>query len=183
MKLQKFTNNKESIMSVTTAISKRRSIRAYKDTPVEEEKLQLVLEAARLSPSARNRQEWKFVVVRDRETLSRLVEVAPSGQFLIQAPITIVVCATEREYVMTCGQPAGTVDCSIALAYLILQAHELGLGTCWLGGYSEEAVKEILGIPAEARIVAITPLGYPAEAPEAKPRKPLSEIVAYDRYQ
>ncbi len=170
-------------MSVQTAISERRSIRAYKDTPVEEEKLQQVLEAARLSPSARNRQEWKFVVVRDRDILAKLAEAAPSGRFLIQAPVTIVAVATEGEYVMSCGQLAGTVDSSIALAYLILQAHELGLGTCWLGGYSEESVKQILGIAAEARIVAITPLGYPAEAPEAKPRKPLAEIVSYERYQ
>jgi nitroreductase len=170
-------------MSVQSAISERRSIRAYLDTPIEEEKLNLVLEAARLSPSARNRQEWKFVVVKDRETRNKLVQAANGREFVGEAPLIIAACATEAEYVMSCGQPAGTVDSSIAFAYLVLQAHELGLGTCWLGAYDESQVKEILGIPTHVRVVAMTPLGYPAESPEARPRKHLNEIVSYDRYQ
>lgn len=169
-------------MNVTTAINERRSVRAYRETAVEDEKLNLVLEASRLSPSARNRQEWKFVVVRERDTLERLAEAAPNGKFLASALVAIVACATEGEYVMSCGQLAGTVDTSIALAYMILQAHALGLGTCWLGGFSEEAVKDILAVPTEARVVAITPLGYPAETPTGKPRKPLEVIVSFERY-
>ena len=170
-------------MSARTTISERRSIRAYLDTQVEDEKLNLVLEAARLSPSARNRQEWKFVVVKDRETRERLAEAASGKQFVAEAPVIIAACATEAEYVMPCGQPAGTVDTSIALSYLILQAHELGLGTCWLGAFNESEVKEILGIPTHVRVVAMTPLGYPAQSPEAKPRKSLDEIIAYERYR
>jgi nitroreductase len=169
-------------MSVQSAISERRSIRAYRDTPVEEEKLYLVLEAARLSPSARNRQEWKFIVVKDPETRKKLVTAANGREFIGQAPLIIAACATEAEYVMSCGQLAGTVDTSIAFAYLVLQAHELGLGTCWLGAYNEAAVKDILGVPAHVRVVAMTPLGYPAESPEARPRKSHDEIVSYDRY-
>jgi nitroreductase len=172
-----------AIMSIQTAISERRSIRAYQDRPVEDEKLQLVLEAARLSPSARNRQEWKFVVVKDRETRERLARAANGKQFVAEAPVIIAACATEAEYVMSCGQLAGTVDTSIAFSYLILQAHELGLGTCWLGAYNESEVKDILGIPPHVRVVAMTPLGYPAESPEAKPRKGLEEIVALERYR
>lgn len=170
-------------MSVQTAISERRSIRAYQDKPVEDEKLKLVLEAARLAPSARNRQEWKFIVVKDSETRKKLAGAANGKQFVAEAPVLIVACATEAEYVMTCGQPAGTVDTSIALSFLILQAHELGLGTCWLGAYDESAVKEILGIPPHVRVVAMTPLGYPAQLPEAKPRKSLEEIVVFEHYQ
>jgi nitroreductase len=169
-------------MSVQSAISERRSIRAYQDRPVENEKLELVLEAARLSPSARNRQEWKFVVIKDRETRDKLAATANIKPFVSGAPVIIAACATEAEYVMSCGQLAGTVDTSIAFSYLILQAHALGLGTCWLGSYDEGAVKEILGIPPHVRVVAVTPLGYPAESPEAKPRKGLEEIVSYERY-
>ena len=170
-------------MNVQTAISERRSIRAYQDTPVEDEKLKMVLEAAQLAPSARNRQEWKFIVVKDRETRQKLADAANGKQFVAEAPVIIAACATEAEYMMSCGQPAGTVDTSIAFSFLILQAHELGLGTCWLGAYDESAVKEILGVPPHVRVVAMTPLGYSAQSPEAKPRKNLEEIVAYERYQ
>lgn len=169
-------------MNVATAIRERRSIRIYRPDPVEEEKLALVLEAARLAPSARNRQEWKFIVVRDPLTRERLAEATLHGKFLAQAPVAIVACATEGEYVMSCGQIAGTVDTSIALTQMILQAQALGLGTCWLGGYDEAAIKAILHVPPEARVVAITPLGYPDETPEPRPRKALEEIVSYERY-
>jgi nitroreductase len=169
-------------MNVQSAINERRSIRAYRDTPIEQEKLNLVLEAARLAPSARNRQEWKFIVVSDQETREKLVQAANGREFIGEAPLIIAACATEAEYVMSCGQLAGSVDTSIAFSFLILQAHELGLGTCWLGAYNETRVKEILGIPAHVRVVAMTPLGYPAETPEAKPRKSRDEIISYDRY-
>lgn len=175
-------NEKEQPMSVQTAINYRRSVRAYLDTPVEDDKLKLVLDAARLSPSASNRQEWKFIVVRDSETRKSLAKAANGKQFVADAPVIIVACATESKYVMSCGQLAGTVDTSIALSFLILQAHELGLGTCWLGAFNESEVKEILGIPSHVRVIAMTPLGYPAQWPEAKPRKSLEEIVVYDRY-
>lgn len=169
-------------MSVQTAIRERRSIRAYQDKPVENEKLKLVLEAGRLAPSARNRQEWKFIVVRDRETRVRLAKAANDRQFIGEAPVIIAACATEAEYVMSCGQLAGTVDTSIAFSFLILQAQELGLGTCWLGAYDEKEVKAILDIPPHVRVVAMTPLGYPAEAPEAKPRKAPEDVFAYEHY-
>jgi len=83
---------------------------------------------------------------------------------------------------MSCGQLAGTVDTSIALSFVVLQAQELGLGTVWLGAFSEPQVKEILGIPKHVRVIALTPLGYPAEQPDAKPRKSVGEIIAYDRF-
>ena len=117
---------KDVDMSVQTVIRERRSIRAYLDTPVEDVKLKLILEAARLSPSARNRQEWKFIVVTDRETREKLGKAANGKQFVAEAPVIIAACATEAEYIMSCGQLAGTVDTSIALSFLILQAHELG---------------------------------------------------------
>ena len=168
-------------MDVLTAIETRRSIRKYKDKYVEEEKLKKVLEAARLSPSAKNLQEWKFIVVRDAKTRESLTE-AIGQEFVREAPVIIVNCGTNPSGLMKGGQPRYTVDLSIATAYMILEAHESGLGTCWLGSYDEGKVKEVLDIPEDVRVVSILPLGYPDEAPEARMRKSLDEIVSYDKY-
>ena len=168
-------------MSVLSAIQGRRSIRKYSDKPIEEEKLLKVLEAARLSPSAKNQQEWKFIVVKDSKTRENLTE-AIGQPFVGEAPIILVCCGTEPESIMRCGQPRYTVDLSIATAYMILEAHEQGLGTCWLGSFDENKVKEILGVPEKVRVVAITPLGYPNESPSQRPRKELEEIISYDKY-
>ncbi|QQY78813.1 nitroreductase [Keratinibaculum paraultunense] len=168
-------------MDVLSAIKDRRSIRKYSDKPVEEEKLLKVLEAARLAPSARNEQNWKFIVVKDPETKEKLTE-AIGQSFVGEAPIILVSCGTETKSVMRGGQPRYTVDLSIATAYMILEAYEQGLGTCWLGSYDEDKVKKVLGIPEDVRVVAITPLGYPAESPAPRPRKELDEIVCYDKF-
>jgi len=168
-------------MDVLSAIKARRSIRKYSSKPVEEEKLQKVLEAARLSPSARNQQNWKFIVVRDDKRKEELTE-AIGQSFVGEAPIILVSCGTETKSIMRGGQPRYTVDLSIATAYMILEACEQGLGTCWLGSYDEDKVKEVLGIPEDVRVVAITPLGYPAESPAPRPRKELDEIVCYDKF-
>lgn len=166
-------------MDVMTAIKSRRSIRAYKSTEVEEEKLNLILEAARLSPSARNLQNWKFIVVRDKKLRERLVEAAARQRFVGEAPVTLIACATAPERVMTCGQPANTIDLSIALSFMMLEAAELGLGTCWLGSFYEDKVKEVLNLPEGYRVVAMTPLGYPDENPSPRPRKSIEEIIEY----
>ncbi|HEX3013098.1 MAG TPA: nitroreductase family protein [Methanobacterium sp.] len=169
-------------MDVFEAISKRRSIRKYKDTEVEDEKLQNILEVARIAPSAANRQEWKFIVVKDRETREKLVEAANGQQFVAEAPVTIVACSTESERVMPCGQYAYTVDISIAVSFMTLEAVEQGLGTCWLGAYDEEKVRNILNIPERIRVPAMFTLGYADESPHARPRKHLDEIVSSEKY-
>ncbi len=168
-------------MSVLSAIQGRRSIRKYNSKPIEDEKLLRVLEAARLSPSARNQQNWKFIVVKDSETRERLTE-AIDQPFVGEAPIILVCCGTEPESIMRGGQPRYTVDLSIATAYMILEAHAQGLGTCWLGSFDESMVKDVLDIPKNVRVVAITPLGYPAESPSQRSRKRLEEIISYDKY-
>ena len=168
-------------MSILDAMKNRRSIRSYKDTPVEDEKIESILEAARLSPSAKNAQDWKFVVVEDLRTREEITE-ATGQRFVGEAPVIIVACGTNPGELMKCGQPRYTVDLSIATSYMILEAYEQGLGTCWLGSFDEERVKEILGIPEGVRVVAMTPLGYSDESPEAKPRKQIEEIVSYDKY-
>src|SRR4030043_2288703 len=144
-------------MDIFTAISQRSSVRAYKGMDVEEEKLKRILEAARLSPSASNRQDWRFIVVRDKETKKKLAKAAFGQSFIGEAPVVIVACGTEPKTIMACGQPAHTVDVSIACSFMILQAYELGLGTCWVEAFEEGEVKEILNSPEKIRVVAMTP--------------------------
>jgi nitroreductase len=170
-------------MDVLTAISQRSSVRAYKPIDVEEDKLMKTLEAARLSPSASNRQEWKFIVVKNKETKKKLAKAAFGQSFIGEAPVVIVACGTESKAMMGCGQPTHTVDVSIACAYMILQAYELGLGTCWIGSFKEDETKKILNIPDHVRVVAMTPLGYPDEPPSKKHRKRLDQIVCFEKYE
>jgi nitroreductase len=170
-------------MDVFTAITERSSVRAYKEAAVEEEKVTKVLEAARLAPSASNRQEWKFVVVRKEDLRARVADAAFGQSFLAEAPVIIAACATEAKAVMSCGQPAHTVDLSIAGAFMLLEAYELGLGTCWIGAFNEGEVKKILNVPAHARVVALIPLGYPNQPPSKKLRKKLDQIVSHDTYK
>lgn len=170
-------------MDVFTAINQRSSVRVYKDTAVEEDKLKKVLEAARLSPSASNRQEWKFIVVRNQEARRRLAKAAFGQSFIGEAPVVIVACGTETTSFMACGQPTYTVDVSIACSFMILQAYELGLGTCWIGAFREDEVKRILKIHEQVRVVAMTPLGYTNQFPSKKSRKTLDQIVCYEEYK
>ena len=170
-------------MDVSVAISQRCSVRVYKATDVEEDKLKKVLEAARLSPSASNRQDWKFILVRNKETRKRLAKAAFGQSFIAEPPIVIVACGLEPKTMLACGQPMHTIDVSIAFAYMILQAYELGLGTCWIGAFKEDETKKILGIPEHIRVVAMTPLGYPNQPPSQKIRKSLDQIICYEKYE
>jgi len=167
-------------VDVFTAIQKRRSIRNYLPKEVEEEKLRKVLEAARLAPSAKNRQEWRFIVVRDKEKREELVrEASPHQPFMLSAPVIIVAYALDKDYVMKCGVPAHYIDIAIALTHIHLQAVEEGLGTCWIGSFHQDKVKEVLNLPKEAEVVQLMTLGYPAEDPSPRPRLPLEEIVRF----
>jgi nitroreductase len=169
-------------MNVIEAIRARRSVRSYSDEPVEDEVLDQVLEAARLAPSANNRQEGRYVVVRGQET-RHLLSIAAEGQgFVAEAPVLIACCAAESSHVMSCGQPAYTVDVSIAVDHMTLAATSLGLGTCWIGAFEEARVREILGIPAPVRVVALLALGYPKHPSNPRPRKPFNEIVHREKW-
>jgi len=170
-------------MDVFTAIEGRRSIRRYSSRPVENEKLNKIFEAVRLAPSAKNLQSWKFIIVKDDALRAKLAGATHKYQFIGQAPIIIVACGTDPEGVMMCGQFRHSVDLSIATTYLVLEAYEQGLGTCWIGHFDEGEVKEVLGIPEGVRVVALSPLGYPDENPAPRPRKKLEEIVCHDRYE
>lgn len=169
-------------MDLMDAIKGRFSARSYESTAVEEEKLQAVLEAARLAPSANNMQEWHFVVVRDAALRSKLVMAAHNQAFVAQAPVVIALCASNCEKVMSCGQYAYPIDLAIAGSYLQLAATSLGLATCWLGAFDERAVKILLNVPDDIRVPILFTLGYSARQAPIKVRKPLAEIVLYDSY-
>ncbi len=126
---------------------------------MESEKLDRVLEAARLAPSAGNRQEWRFVLVTDPDMRQQLATAANGQSFVGQAPVVIVACSVDNEYVMPCGQLSAPIDVAIALEHVALQATEEGLGTCWIGAFDEAAVKELLGIPESVRVVELMQLG------------------------
>ena len=170
-------------MNVFDAIRTRKSVRRYLDKPIEAEKLTAVLDAGRLAPSASNRQEWRFIVVRDPTTRKQLAEAANRQSFIGEAPAIIVACAATDGHIMRCGQPCYPIDVAIALDHITLAAVELGLGTCWIGKFDEKKVKEILSIPEEIRVVGLMPLGYPSDpSPIEKRRLPLEKIVKYEKW-
>jgi len=184
-------------MDFREVIRARRSVRKFRPDPVSDEVLGRCLEAARLAPSWRNGQPWRFVVVRDRETIGRLVRAGWLGGminlWLRDAPVVVVACADPRPSGSKGDQSYYLVDVAIALEHLVLAATSEGLGTCWIGGFSEEKVREVLSIPELIRVVAMTPLGYPADGvglydrlatvgKRQVRRKSLDEIVRYDKW-
>ena len=163
----------------------RRSVRAYKTEAVPEELLQQVLEAGRLAPSAVNKQPWRFLVVRD-EGNRRALGAAYAREWFWKAPVVIAVCilpaeAWSRPYD---GTNYAMVDGALAMDYMQLAATELGLGTCWIGAFDPEAMRDILGLPDGVSIVGMTPLGYPDVEPNPRPRsrRPLGETVLKERW-
>ncbi|MBU0717173.1 MAG: nitroreductase family protein [Planctomycetes bacterium] len=169
-------------MDVIEVIRKRRSIRAYLDKPVEREKIERMLEAGRLAPSASNRQEWRFIVVTDAAKRTALIKPAADQEFVGQAPVVIAACAESDGHVMRCGQPSYPIDVAIAVDHITLQAVAEGLGTCWIGAFYEEPVKLLLGIPERIRVVALLTVGYPTKAPEPRPRMPLDQLVHWESW-
>ena len=171
-------------MDVMEAIRRRCSVRSYQDRAVEKEKLEIILEAARLAPSASNRQEWRFIVVQDKNTRQRLMKAAKNQAFVGHAPVVIACCAQTDSHAMTCGQLCYPIDVAIAIEHMALKATEEGLGTCWIGAFYEDQVKEILGIPKDIRVVDLLTLGYPDKpCPSHKDRLSLEEIVMYEGWR
>jgi len=170
---------------VMKLFGERRSIRKYGDRPVEDDKLAAVLEAARLAPSWANMQCWTYVVVRDtevKEAVAATLENNPGQKAVLAAPVLIVACADPEKSGTVNGQPYYMLDIGISMQQLMLEAWNQGLGTCWIGWIKEEEIRSILGIPENVRVVALTPLGYPAVLPDSPGRKPLEEVVRYDRW-
>ena len=167
---------------ILDAIKKRQSVRNYQDKEIPEEILHEILEAGRLAPSASNRQGWKFIVVKDRLLKQKLVPACRNQKFVGEASVIIAGCATNLEHIMPCGEHSYPIDLAIALDHISLQAAALGLGTCWIGAFYQDEVKNILAIPKGVRVVSLMTLGFPMELGFKTMRKPLSEIVCYDKY-
>jgi nitroreductase len=169
-------------MDVFEAISKRYSCRAYQERPVEADTLNRILEAARLAPSAKNLQDWRFVVVTDPGLRRQLCAAANNQAFVAQAPVVIVACCVV-DYWMRCGQPIGPIDISIALEHIALQAADLGLGTCWIGSFYPDQVRSILGIPTGASLIELMTLGYPAIPQGPRKREPMESIACFNGWK
>ncbi len=164
-------------------IQQRVSVRKFEDRTVEDEKLLRVLDAARMAPSARNRQAWKFIVVREPSMRQKMMKAANNQQHVGEAPVIIACCGLDPEYHMRCGQPADPIDLAIAIDHMTLAAAEAGLGTCWIGSFFQDEVRQLLQIPDNVRIVELLLLGYPSGRINKTPRKPLDQIVCFERWQ
>ena len=172
-------------MELYDAIRNRYSVRKYEDRDIEDDKLERVLEAGRIAPSARNVQPWKFIVVRDPETRAALVG-ASEQEWMSSAPVIIAIVGISglEERIMYCGVPADPVDCAIAIDHMTLAAVAEGLGTCWIGHFRQDDCRKILGVPDEMVIIEMLTIGYPEGEPKTdKKRKTLDEVVCYEKYE
>ena len=161
-------------MKFNEVIETRRSIRKYKNTPISKEKINKILEAARIAPSAGHRQPWHFIVVENKETIKKLAK----REWAAEAPVMIVGLADQAASPRWCIN-----DLGVAFEHIVLAATDLGLGTCWMGQLNrEELVKSLLDIPDNFRVIALTPLGLPDETPVSKDRKSLDAIVSWEKY-
>jgi nitroreductase len=166
-------------MEFRDLIKKRYSVRAYKPDPVEEDKLNKVLEAAILAPTAANKQPFRLIVVKTEGRQAELKRVYPRDWF-VQAPLVVCACTAKGEaWIRKDGKNYGDVDTTIAFDHLILAAHDLGLGTCWIAAFDPAAAREVLKLPAGLEPIAFTPLGYPADNWKPKKRRPATELVQY----
>jgi len=174
-------------------IKSRHSIRNYNEQEVEDEKITYILECARLAPSWVNKQCWRFIVVKDKGMITALSKTSFINRWMKNVPVVVVACADPTESGTNNGIDYSTVDVSIAFEHLVLAATDVGLGTCWMAGYDEEKVKQLLEIPKRIRVIAITPVGYPLEKKgivqsitgvvvKTGKRKSLEEIVHHEKW-
>ena len=169
-------------MDFPELINTRYSVRAHTPDAVEEDKLQRLLEAARLAPTAANRQPFQLIVIHTAGREKELKRIYRKDWF-VQAPLVIGICGIPAQaWVRRDGKSYVDVDVAIVMDHLILAAADLGLGTCWVGAFDPAAAREILALPDDVEPIAFTPLGYPADQPRPKKRKTLSELVRYERW-
>jgi nitroreductase len=173
-------------MDVLESIEGRRSIRFFTDQPISEQEVRKLIDAARQAPSAGNIQPWEFVIVKKAEIKHKLVVAALNQTFLEQAPVVIVVCANLSASENGYGSRGATLYCiqdtAAATQNIHLAAYSMGLGTCWVGAFNEEDVKQALGIPKGIRPVAMIPVGHATANPRKHPRRTLNEIIHEEKY-
>ncbi|MFC1559591.1 nitroreductase family protein [Candidatus Margulisiibacteriota bacterium] len=179
------------MVSVLDVIKKRQSVRKYLSRPIEDDKLGLILEAARLAPSSSNSQPWHFVVVKNKRLIHKLSQAVPLGvavinKFMDTAPVVIVGCVKPtlvQKLTSLFGMKNYIIDISIAMEHMVLVAEEYWVGSCWIGWFDEKKVKKILHIPRNVRVMAMLTMGYPDEGgTHPTTRKSLEEIHSIDKY-
>ena len=152
---------------------KRRSIRKYKSNPIPEDDLNLILEAARRAPTGANRQNWRMILVTDPDLKKKTAAACNNQMWMADAAVILCVVTTPGE---------GKVNGAIVLDHAILAAASLGYGTCWIGAYNADKVKEVLGIPEDHGVVNLTPVGVAADQPVARPRNSPAELFMKERF-
>lgn len=181
-------------MEVRKAIEQRRSVRRYKDIPVEDEKLDLLLESARLAPTGSNTQSGRFIVIRDEAMREAVARMSHDQKWMTQAPL-FIACVADLLARIPDGAPAVDEqsplfelkqcirDVSIQAEHIVLQAEELGLSSCWIAWYTQEEIRRVLAVPQDKYVVGILVIGYGNETPGPRPRKSLDEIVHHEKWQ
>ncbi|MGD2249233.1 MAG: nitroreductase family protein [Candidatus Methanofastidiosia archaeon] len=184
--------NEECHIDLFEAINQRKCIRSYTTEKVTDEEINTLLKAAIRAPSGGNRQTWRFVIVRNPETIEILYKAASYSTqhqtFVKKAPVSIVVCADLNPYKRLPYKDKGEnlfviQDTAAAIQNLLLAAHALGLGACWVGLFDEELIKEPLKIPKDVKPVAIIPLGHTKSKAKPTPRKPLEDVVFFETFE
>jgi len=176
------------------SIKIRRSIRKYITKPVEDEKITQLIESARLAPSGSNTQPWHFIVVKSEITRQKLATASHNQKWMVAAPVFIVCVADIRSRIdgvapisLDENSPLPELkqiirDASIAIEHLVLEANNLGLGTCWISWFIQEEIRPVLNIPSDKYVITILTVGYPNEIPAARPRKKIEEIIHYENW-
>ncbi len=171
-------------MNFEELILKRYSCRNYSSKPIQEDLLQKVLEAARLAPTAANRQPFQIIIIKTENKQEELMQIYDKDWF-VQPPIILAVCSqpqmgwVRKKYDQ---QSYAAVDAAIVVDHITLQAADLGLGTCWIGAFDPQAARDFLKLPPDVEPIAFTPLGYPLDQPGKKIRKPLEDLIRYDTW-
>ncbi len=173
-------------MEARDCINTRRSIRKYLQKPVEFDKVTAILEAATKAPSAGNTQDYRFIVITDKDLIGKIAEHCTEQYWITTAPLIIVVCAdlekAKAHYGIRGERLYTTQNAAAAIQNMLLTAHNLELGSCWVGSFDEDYVNDLLGIPGHARPQAIIPIGYPDEEPREKEEKPIEDMVFFNSY-
>lgn len=167
-------------------IERRRSIRSFINAPIKEEDLMKIIRSGMLAPSAGNIQPWEFIITTERMLKSELARAALGQYWMADAGAIVIVCAKEEESAAYYGLRGRTLYCiqdtAAAIENMLLAATALGYGSCWVGAFDEQEVRRVLNIPRSVRPVALIPIGLPAERPEVRRRKSLSEVLHFEIY-
>jgi nitroreductase len=169
-------------MEILPEINNRASVRDFTDEPLTKAQIERILEAGRLAPSAKNRQAWRFVVIKDGPTRKQLENASFGQEYVGKAPVCVALCTTNIEYKMPNGQLSYPIDLGIAASFMMLQAEHEKLGSCVITTFNENDVKSLLSIPYSMRVVMLLLVGHPASRRERDQRLPMSRIVSYEHW-